>query len=119
MNRIIHVKITSDDPKKITSFYKEAFNWRVTQFPDPPDGWRMDSGKGPGVNCSVYRSEDSPLDRHLSIAVSVGDIDEVSRRIVEAGGKEMHEKIRAFGNVYKYCQDPDGNVICLVQFGQG
>lgn len=117
MNRIIHVKITSDEPDRITEFYRKAFNWGITKFPDPPDGWRMDSGSGPGVNSSVYRSEDSPLDRHISIAVSVSSIAEVAEMITEAGGKIMHDKINAFSNSYLYCQDPDGNVICLVQFG--
>ncbi|MCD4700916.1 MAG: VOC family protein [Candidatus Aegiribacteria sp.] len=117
MNRIIHVKITSDKPEIITDFYQEVFNWRISKFPEPPDGWRMDSGKGTGVNSSVYRSEDSPMDRHLSIAVSVPSIEEVAARITEAGGKIMHDNIRAFGNKYLYCKDPDGNVICLVEFG--
>lgn len=117
MNRIIHVKITSDKPDRITEFYKESFNWSVSKFPEPPDGWRMNSGQGNGVNCSVYHSEDSPLDRHLSIAVSVQSIEEVAGRITAAGGKIMHDKIAAFGNEYLYCQDPDGNVICLVEFG--
>ncbi len=118
MNRIIHVKITSDDPRKITDFYRQAFNWKVTKFPDPPDGWRMESGRGPGVNCSVYRSDDSPMDRHLSIAISVDSIEDVSRRIRDLGGKLMHDIINAFGNRYLYCQDPDGNIICLVEFGE-
>ncbi|MBN2586231.1 MAG: VOC family protein [Candidatus Fermentibacteraceae bacterium] len=117
MNRIIHVKITSDEPGRITEFYRQAFNWKVTKFPDPPDGWRMESGKGPGINSSVYRSDDSPMDRHLSIAISVDSIDEVAERISEAGGRIMHDRISAFGNCYLYCQDPDGNVICLVEFG--
>jgi len=117
MNRIIHVKITSDEPEKITNFYREAFNWVVEKFPDPPDGWRMDSGTGQGVNCSVYRSEDTPMDRNISIAVSVPSIDEAVDRITGAGGKIMYDKIHAFGNNYLYCQDPDGNIICLVQFG--
>jgi predicted enzyme related to lactoylglutathione lyase len=117
MNRIIHVKITSDDPVRITEFYRDAFNWKVTKFPQPPDGWRMDSGRGPGVNCSVYRSDDSPMDRHLSIAISVDSIDEVSERIRKAGGRVMYDVIPAFGNRYLYCQDPDGNIICLVEFG--
>lgn len=117
MNRIIHVKITSDDPDRITDFYSRAFEWDITKFPDPPDGWRMDSGSGPGVNCSVYRSSDSQMDRHLSIAISVSSIDEVAARVVEAGGRIIHDRIRAFGNTYLYCRDPDGNVICLVQFG--
>ena len=117
MNRIIHVKITSDEPDRITEFYREAFNWRVNKFPDPPDGWRMDSGKGPGVNCSVYHSEDSPIDRQISLAISVPSIEEVSKRIIGAGGRIMHDKINAFGNRYLYCQDPDGNIICLVEFG--
>jgi len=117
MNRIIHVKITSDEPDRINTFYREAFNWNVSKFQDPPDGWRMDSGEGPGINCSVYRSEDSPMDRNLSIAVSVQSIDDTAGKIKDAGGKIMHDKILAFGNSYLYCQDPDGNVICLVQFG--
>lgn len=117
MNRIIHVKITSDEPDKITEFYREAFDWEINKFPDPPDGWRMDSGKGPGVNSSVYRSDDSPLDRHISIAISVPSIDEVAEKLIKAGGRIMHNRINAFGNSYLYCQDPDGNVICLVQFG--
>lgn len=117
MNRIIHVKITSDKPDKITEFYREAFGWGISKFPNPPDGWRMDSGKGSGVNCSVYRSEDSPLDRNISIAISVPSIDLVARKITEAGGRVMYDKIHAFGNSYLYCQDPDGNVICLVEFG--
>lgn len=118
MNRVIHVKITSDEPVRVTEFYRRAFNWQVTKFPDPPDGWRMDSGKGPGVNCSVYRSSDSPMDRHLSIAISVDSIEEVSKRITAAGGRIMHDRINAFGNSYLYCKDPDGNIICLVEFGR-
>lgn len=116
MNRIIHVKITSDEPEVITKFYQDAFDWRIEKFPDLPDGWRMDSGKGFGVNSSVYRSEDSPLDKHLSIAISVSSVTEVADRIKEAGGRIMHDKIYAFGNTYLYCQDPDGNTICLVEF---
>ncbi len=116
MNRIIHVKITSEEPHKITDFYREAFDWKVSKLPDPPDGWRMDSGKGVGVNSSVYRSEDSPMARHLSIAISVSSIEEVSGRIKRAGGRVMHGTIHAFGNKYLYCKDPDGNVICLVEF---
>lgn len=38
MNRVIHVKITSDEPGRVTEFYRRAFNWKVTKFPDPPDG---------------------------------------------------------------------------------
>ena len=117
MNRIIHVKITSDDPEEIAEFYGEAFNWKIEKFPDLPDGWKLDSGKGFGVNCTVYRSEDSPLDKHLSIAISVSSIEETSDRILKAGGRIMHDKIHAFGNIYLYCQDPDRNTICLVEFG--
>ncbi|OPL18539.1 MAG: hypothetical protein AVO35_04195 [Candidatus Aegiribacteria sp. MLS_C] len=117
MNRIIHVKMTSDEPDRITEFYRRTFDWKVTKFPDPPDGWRLDSGQGPGINCSVYRSSDSPMDRHISLAISVDSIEEVAARVQEAGGRIIHDRIRAFGNTYLYCRDPDGNIICLVQFG--
>lgn len=116
MNRIIHVKITSDEPKKITDFYKKAFKWQVDKFPEPPDGWRMSSGTGFGINSSVYRAEDSPLDKHIALAISVDSIEYSKDKIIEAGGSVAEEQIEAFGNRYLYCYDPDGNVICLVQF---
>ncbi len=117
MDRIIHVKITSDSPEKVTEFYRRSFGWKVMKFPNPPDAWRLDSGKGPGINCSVCRSSDSPLDKqHISMAISVESIEETAKLVEESGGKILHDVIYAFGNTYLYCQDPDGNVLCLVQF---
>lgn len=116
MNRIIHLKISSDKPEELTRFYSEVFDWEITKFPEPPDGWRLNSGNGSGVNCSVYRSEDSPLDRNLSMAISVSSVDETASRIRKIGGSIVRDVIHAFGNTYLYCQDPDGNLICLVEF---
>ncbi len=118
MNRIIHVKYATDDPDRLTGFYDDVFGWSVEKFPDPPDGWRMDSGSGFGVNSSVYRSGDCPTEPHMSVAVSVDSVARTAQRVLDAGGEVIGDPIEAFGNTYLYCRDPDGNVICLVSFGR-
>ena len=116
-NRVIHVKIASDSPEYLCDFYERVFDWKIEKLPRQPDVWRLDSGEGFGINCSLFRSGE-PLSAGTSaITISVTSIDTYVERVIEEGGKILCDRQLAFGNVYVYCEDPDGNVICIVEFG--
>ena len=117
MNRIVHLKLSTDSPFRLTEFYRSAFGWKVEPLPSPPESWRMTSEGGQGINSSVHRSEGLHVDRGVSLVISVDSVDETAKMIIEAGGRIVHERIRAYGNTYQYCRDPDGNMICLVEIG--
>ena len=117
MNRIIHLKLSTDTPSELTEFYRSAFGWKVEPLPSPPESWRMLSEGGPGINSSVHRSEGLHVERGVSLVISVDSVEETAERIRSAGGRIVHESIRAYGNTYQYCRDPDGNMICLVEIG--
>ena len=118
MNRIIHLKFSSESPRNLKDFYADVFGWSAENLPDPPGSWRMCSGDGPGINCSVHSSGGHHFDKGVSLVISVESLAETVRALAEAGGRTLQESIHAFGNIYQYCKDPDGNVICLVAFGR-
>ena len=118
LNRIIHLKLSSDSPEELTEFYGRAFEWEIERLPRPPESWRMISDGGQGINSSIHKSEGLHVDRGVSLVISVDSLDETAGRIRKAGGRTVHETISAFGNRYLYCRDPDGNMICLVELGE-
>lgn len=108
---VVHVEIPSNDITAISKFYQSLFGWKIQPIPEMNYiVWEDGSGSGGGFS-SV--SDETPAG-HVLVYIDSEDIDADLKRVVELGGKVIHEKMEIpqtgwFG----IFQDPSGNMLAL------
>lgn len=121
--RVVHFEIPYDDADRARTFYKEAFGWRILDFPqirysivqsgpsDKDTGFPTESGF---VNGAMVERE-SPTDRPV-VTVEVDDIDEALAKIESLGGMTVLGR-QAVGDIgfAAYFKDVEGNLMGLFQ----
>ena len=108
---VVHWEFWSDDPDKCSDFYAKAFDWKINHVEEI--GYRLvDTGGQGGINGGIMKPEQGPWPGNMAFYINVDDLDEVKRRIVDAGGKIIVEH-QDVPNVGSFClfADPDGRVL--------
>lgn len=116
MNRVVNFDFPTDNPEQAKAFFTDIFGWKFTEWFN--EGyWLIETGEKikHGINGSMMKR------RHAlqvpSIMVQVENIDVTLKKIVDEGGRIVHEKrtIPKVGYI-AYFKDPEENMLCIMQF---
>lgn len=114
-NRVVHFEIPSDNPDKAVNFFKHVFGWEFMKFSEF-DYWLITTGddKTPGINGGLMKRNDPK--QPVVNSIKVENIDEMNKKIEEAGGKIVVPKTPIPGvGYYSYFTDLDGNLHGVMQ----
>ena len=114
--RVTHFEIPVDDPDRAEKFYSDVFGWTFNRFPGAPSYYGLaTTGEDSdlGINGALYQRGNMT---ETVVSVSVDSVDDVSKKLAEAGGQVLQEKMPIPGmGWYAYCKDIEGNSIGLFQ----
>ncbi len=108
---LVHWEIEARDPQKIADFYRELFNWDIS------DGFIMDIAPGiggpePGPAGHIRKSDRSGV----TLYVQVRDLAETLAKAEALGGAIVVEGLQVPGGAtLAAITDPEGNPLTLVQ----
>ena len=122
MDKVVHFEIPADDLERAKKFYKDMFDWKITDIPEMNyitlgtvgvDENQM--AKEPGaINGGMMKRD--PKIPHPIITIGVQDIDEAMEKVKSMGGEEIQEKIEVPSMGWSaYFKDPEGNIMGLWQ----
>jgi predicted enzyme related to lactoylglutathione lyase len=96
-NPVVHFEMGYQDQARMVKFYESVFGWETVKMGPDMGNYVVahttatdDKGmvQTPGaINGGFYQKTDDPLSQSPSVVVSVDDIKEAVKAIVEAGGK--------------------------------
>lgn len=135
-NPVVHFEMGYNDKDRMVKFYEDVFGWKIQKLgPEMGDYVVVrttetdDDGmvKTPGtINGGFYQKTEDKLSQAPSVVVSVKDVKESLKAVVDAGGKNlgtMNEKmehtmepqmIPGVG-LWISVQDPEGNRVSILQ----
>lgn len=106
MRRVVHFEFNSSDAASSVQFFSDVFGWNVDRWGDE-DYWLLRTGDGPGIDGAVMPSRDGQP--RTVTTIEVESVDEAARRVAEAGGAIVVEKMAVRGVGWLiYCTDPGG-----------
>ena len=111
-NPVVHFEITSRDHEKLTSFYSDVFDWKLTPYEGMPYT-SVDTGEHPtgGIGASP---EGSP--GHVTVYVMVDDPEKALKDIEARGGKTVQPVMEVPGGpTIALFADPAGNTVGLIK----
>lgn len=121
MGNVRHFAINADDLPRARRFYEQVFGWSFQPW-GPPGFFMITTGESEGrpLGSLQGRRELVPGRRangfECTIAVE-GDVEEVARAVVAAGGRILMEKatIPGVGDLI-FFEDPEGNVAGAMRY---
>ena len=124
MAKVVHCEVPFDDKSRAMKFYREAFDWKLTDMPEmdyvmaqsvPVDDNHMPKEPG-AINGGLFkRPKEAP---HPTIYVGVESIDVALKKVESAGGKVVTPKTPIPGmGAYARIADTEGNVVGLFEGG--
>lgn len=115
--QISHFSINADDVDRARKFYGDLFGWTFTAW-GPPGFFMIDTG---GVVHGALQQRQTPIEgkavRAYECTITVPDVDEMQKRIVEAGGTVHFPKstIPGVGDIATF-YDTEGNYFCVAKY---
>jgi predicted enzyme related to lactoylglutathione lyase len=107
---VVHFEFWSQDPPKISDFYKKVFDWKINHLPDM-DYTLVDTG-GDGINGGIMKPKQGPWPGNLTFYIDVDNIENYNQKVKEAGGKIIVEKMEIPDvGAFSLFEDPDGRVL--------
>jgi len=119
MPRPYHFELSADDPQRASEFYKSVFGWKIEKWAGPMEYYLVTTGdpKDPGIDGGIQRRE-GPVG--LNLVVGVTDIDEVTEKVLAAGGKLLQPKMPVPGVGWAaYYTDTEGVMFGVMQEDPG
>jgi len=119
MSRVIHFDLSAENPERAAEFYRGVFDWKVNKWEGSEDYWLIQTGTDvePGVTGGVagrIKPEDT-----TAVVFDVESVDEVSKKVVDAGGKVRESKKTIPGVGYLImCRDTEGNTFGIMQIDE-
>ncbi len=121
MDKVVHFEVPYDDLERAKKFYGNVFDWEIQTMPEMNynivhtvkiDESQMPLEKG-AINGGMYKRDDQSAKSPV-IVISVKNIDESMKKVIEAGGSVFKKKI-SIGEMGFYAQvkDSEGNIIGL------
>ncbi|MCQ3936617.1 MAG: hypothetical protein DPW18_06175 [Chloroflexi bacterium] len=109
---VVHIEIPAANVEAAGQFYHDLFDWKLQ--PVPEMNYTMwEAGDGDNYGGFPEVSEENPAGRVL-IYIASDDIEEDLEKVVELGGRILHEKAEIPGTGwYGIFEDPTGNVLGL------
>jgi uncharacterized protein len=115
--KIVHFEIPVSDVEKMSKFYSDLFDWKVSKQDMPGmDYWMIETtGQGPEHLAGGMYVKSGETDKPR-FYVEVDEIDSHTDRFKQAGGTILVEKQEVPGYGYSVLgTDPEGNVVGLFQ----
>ena len=126
--KVVHFEVPYDDGDRARAFYSGVFGWQLMEMPEmkytlvttgPSD---METGPTePGfINGGMFERSDDFPGKGPNIVIDVASIEEASKKIEEAGGKVVQDKM-AVGDMgfAAYFTDTEGNLMGLWETASG
>jgi predicted enzyme related to lactoylglutathione lyase len=122
---VIHFEILSKDPDALGAFYKDAFDWNISEF---EGGGASASGEPMkyliarpygnddperGINGGIGAPPDG-YDGHVTFYIHVDDVPAALKKIESLGGTTMMPPQQLPGMTVALFKDPQGHVVGLV-----
>lgn len=128
MDPVVHFEMPAEDKKRMVDFYKKAFGWQAEMLGAEMGEYVVvktteTDEKGPrkhgAINGGFFKKTDE--NQYPSVVISVEDIREAMKKVVEAGGKliggqkpEEPDEIPGVG-LYISFFDTEGNRLSIIQ----
>ena len=115
MGRVNWFEVHADDVKRAAAFYGKALGWKIEKWGNEAGYLVAATGDDtvPGINGAIMKRMGP---NSVWVMVTVGDIDDAMRMVVEAGGAIAQPKREITGVGWvAYCVDTEGNVFGLHQ----
>jgi uncharacterized protein len=108
---VVHWELWSEDPAQIADFYQKVFGWTIRTIPELNYRLVETGGEG-GINGGIMKPQRGPWPGKLAFYIDVDDLEEYSRKIQQAGGRMVVEKVDVPGvGQLALFEDPDGRVL--------
>ena len=112
---VVHFQIHAKDKAKQEAFYREMFDWDITQNEGVPISV-IGPGKGPpieGVGGSVIQTDRAPT---VALYIQVANLGASLKKAEQLGGKAVMPPIDVpNGPTIAQIEDPEGNLVGLCQ----
>ncbi len=127
MDSVVHFEIPAKDVKRASTFYKEAFGWKLNQFPGF-EYWSVVTTASdkdgrpafPGAINGGMGKKGIMAPNAVTVTISVADIDAALATVKEKGGKVTGKKTPVGKMGFSaYFEDTEGNNIGLWQNAAG
>ncbi len=118
-NRVVHFEIGSENPGKLSEFYKKALGWEINEWPGS-DYWMVGKEEDRAVG-AINGGIMKRFEKEGTInTIEVEDIEASIKDVIDAGGtiaKPLADMDFGDDQIMRwcYCKDPDGNVFSLMQ----
>lgn len=110
---VVHWEFWSKNPDKLSDFYEDVFDWKISHIPDMAYHMVETGGEG-GINGGIMKPDDGPLPGNMAFYIDVDDLEKYGERIVKAGGKVIAEGMEVPGaGKFSLFADPEGRVLGL------
>jgi hypothetical protein len=108
---VVHWELWSEDPGKISDFYRKVFDWDIRHIPAMDYHLAQTGGQG-GINGGIMKPKKGPWPGKLAFYIDVDDLDAYARRIKDAGGRIVVDKksVPGVGELSLF-EDPEGRVL--------
>src|SRR5262249_6813214 len=104
---VIHFEIGCRDSAKTQAFYRDLFDWQITQ---PAPAAVIDTGAGAGINGHITSLGHEPHN-YVTVYVQVDDLQTYLDKAVALGGKTLVPPVPIPTGKFAWLADPDGNLI--------
>ena len=110
----VKFELPADDLARATAFYRDVFGWSAQQLPFDyvlvdTDGEPVDVNDADGGISPRTEFVQGPV-----LIIDVPSVDEVARKVEEAGGALLNAKERVGDHGFsQYVKDSEGTVLCL------
>lgn len=125
MDPVIHFEMPAEDRKRMSDFYKKAFDWKTEQMGEDMGNYVLvmttESDKnGPkkrgAINGGFFQKDESMPAQFPSVVIQVSNIQESIKKVNESGGKVLGEPMNIPGvGLYVSFTDTEGNRVSMMQ----
>ena len=115
VGKVINFHLPADDVERAAEFYRKAFGWEFTSFPDSPVPYFVHDGNGEGAGIPAAITQRAEIVKAPAPTIDVEDIDQAMTVIATSGGQQGRvQTIPGMGR-FGYAIDSEGNIIALLQ----
>jgi predicted enzyme related to lactoylglutathione lyase len=125
MNPVVHFEMPYDNAERVANFYRSAFDWQMQMLGEEMGDYVLatttesdDKGpKNPGaINGGLFPKKPDWPAQHPSVVISVDDIRESTKKVIDAGGEVLGEPMEIPGiGQYVSFTDTEGNRVGMLQ----
>ena len=125
MNPVIHFEMPYQDPKRVSTFYQQAFGWQTQDLGEAMGHYVVatttetgDAGpKTPGaINGGFFKRKPDWPAQYPSVVIAVDDVAASSENVRRAGGDVLDEPMEIPGvGRYVSFTDSEGNRVGMLQ----